>query len=128
MVPDERPRPVCRSSERVRVSEELARKHGPGNERPNNHRLPKALADTMTLEARAEFYLRDAEALAWLNLSRGKWGQFGYWAAKVVQFRELLGKSHEPSPFRELQTLATSRAQGWREVWVGSERMEERKP
>lgn len=43
---------------------------------------------------------------AWKSLKQGKFSQFGYWSAKAVQFRELLGKSHEPSPFADLVKLA----------------------
>lgn len=61
----------------------------------------------------------EAEVNAWRSLAQGKFSLFGYWAAKVVQFRELLGRSHDPSPFRELVKVARenqvkqSIKQGW---------------
>ena len=60
------------------------------------------------LNARAERLLREAEVNAWKALSQGKYSGFGYWAAKSVQFRELLGRSHTPSPFAELREFAKS--------------------
>lgn len=74
--------------------------------RSQKSRFPKALRDSMTIEQRAEFLLKDAENQAWVQLARGKYGQFGYWAAKTVQFRQLLGKTHEPAPFKALVDLA----------------------
>lgn len=62
------------------------------------------------VRSRAESLLRDAESNAWLNLSRGKYSNFGYWAAKVVQLRALLGRTREPSPFRTLRELALARS------------------
>lgn len=58
------------------------------------------------VEDRAKELLFEAENKAWRSLKQGKFSQFGYWAAKVVQFRELLGRSHEPSPFRGLTKFA----------------------
>ena len=63
----------------------------------------------MELEAKARKLLEEAEEKAWKSLAAGKFSQFGYWAAKEVQFRELLGESHKPSPFNELVKLATGR-------------------
>lgn len=58
------------------------------------------------IKARAEELLVEAERQAWNALAHGKESQFGYWAAKVVQVRELLGRSHEPSPFAGLRETA----------------------
>jgi hypothetical protein len=61
------------------------------------------------LKARAEALLLEAERKAWDSLAHNKEQGFGYWAAKVTQFRELLGRSHEPSPFASLRTAARRR-------------------
>ena len=58
------------------------------------------------IQQKAEKLLAEATMNAWKSLGQGKFSLFGYWAAKVVQFRELLGKSHEPSPFSELVKIA----------------------
>ena len=50
--------------------------------------------------------MNEAETKAWENLNRGKFSNFGYWAAKVVQCREMLGISHTPSPFADLVKFA----------------------
>ncbi len=63
-------------------------------------------AEIETLEQRMNGLLIEAEARAWKSLAQGKFSLFGYWAAKVVQFREALQKSSEPSPFRELVKTA----------------------
>jgi hypothetical protein len=63
------------------------------------------------IQQKAEKLLDEATMNAWRCLSQGKFSLFGYWAAKVVQFRELLGKSHEPSPFSDLVKLAKSNFQ-----------------
>lgn len=55
-----------------------------------------------SVEERGLRLLSEAEDNAWRTLAQGKFSLFGYWAAKVVQFRELLGKSHEPGPFHAL--------------------------
>ena len=75
-----------------------------------NRKMPRSVFPT--LEAHAKHLLADAENQAWIQLARGKYSQLGYWAAKVVQFRELLGESHTPTPFRELVRLARSRMKG----------------
>jgi hypothetical protein len=59
-----------------------------------------------TVEEKAEQLLADAIDNAWNSLAHGKFSLFGYWAAKVVQFRELLGKSREPGPFHDLVQTA----------------------
>lgn len=61
------------------------------------------------IQQKAEKLLDEATMNAWKSLSQGKFSLFGYWAAKVVQFRELLGKSHEPSPFSDLVKMAKSK-------------------
>ena len=61
------------------------------------------------IQQKAEKLLDEATMNAWRCLSQGKFSLFGYWAAKVVQFRELLGKSHEPSPFSDLVKMAKSK-------------------
>jgi hypothetical protein len=60
----------------------------------------------MNIQEKAQALLNEAIEKAWDNLRRGKFSNFGYWAAKTVQFRELLGKSHEPSPFGSLVKFA----------------------
>ena len=65
-----------------------------------------SVLESNDIEDRARELLTEAEIKAWRSLAQGKHSQFGYWAAKVVQLRELLGKSHEPSPFSELVKLA----------------------
>jgi hypothetical protein len=62
------------------------------------------------IQQKAEKLLGKATMNAWKSLSQGKFSQFGYWAAKVVQFRELLGKSYEPSPFSDLVKIARSKS------------------
>ena len=64
------------------------------------------------LRPKAEALLAEAESRAWIELARGKYSQFGYWAAKSVQFRELLGLSHGPSPFRVLRDEAKQHTDG----------------
>ena len=61
------------------------------------------------IQQKAEKLLDEAIINAWKSLSQGKFSLFGYWGAKVVQFRELLGKSHEPSPFSDLVKMAKSK-------------------
>ena len=61
------------------------------------------------IQQKAEKLLDEATMNAWKSLKQRKFSQFGYWAAKVVQFRELLGKSHEPSPFSDLVKMAMSK-------------------
>lgn len=68
--------------------------------------LRAALQRGVAIEKRGESLLAEAEEKAWKSLAQGKYSQFGYWGAKVVQFRELLGKGSEPSPFRGLRVFA----------------------
>lgn len=72
-----------------------------------NRKMPRSVFPSV--EAHAKFLLEDATTRAWTELARGKYGQFGYWAAKVVQFRELLGETSSPSPFREIVQLARTK-------------------
>jgi len=58
--------------------------------------------------------LQEAQDKAWDNLARGKFSNFGYWAAKVVQCREMLGLSHTPSPFSNLVKFAKKAPKGRR--------------
>lgn len=74
-----------------------------------NRKMPRSAFSSV--EDHAKFLLSDAENEAWVRLAQGKYGQFGYWAAKVVQFRELLGLTHTPTPFKELVLLARSKHQ-----------------
>lgn len=62
--------------------------------------------DAEYIRQKAEKLLEEATMNAWKSLKQGKFSLFGYWSAKAVQFRELLGKSHEPSPFADLVKLA----------------------
>ena len=64
------------------------------------------ILESNDIEERARKLLFEAENKAWKSLSQGKYSQFGYWSAKVVQFRELLNLSREPSPFAELVKFA----------------------
>lgn len=65
--------------------------------------------DGEVLAARLEEELRTAERKAWDSLAHGKYQMFGYWAAIHVHLRAITGKSHEPSPFRELVAAARSK-------------------
>lgn len=56
-----------------------------------------------------EAELRKAEHEAWNALARGKYNMFGYWSANVVNLRRYLGRSGDPSPFRELVEVARKR-------------------
>jgi hypothetical protein len=62
-----------------------------------------------SVQQKAEKLLEEAIEKAWRSLGQGKFSQFGYWAAKAVQFRELLGRSYEPSPFSDLVKIAKAR-------------------
>lgn len=65
----------------------------------------KARTDA-AIRAGVEAALRQAEDDAWLNLSRGKYANFGYYAARTVVLRRILGRGRDPSPFRPLRDLA----------------------
>ena len=64
------------------------------------------------LRYRAVLLLDESIEKAWKSLSQGKFSMFGYWAAKTVQMRELLGISHESSPFNALVKIAMERVKG----------------
>ena len=66
----------------------------------------RSILESNDIEDRARELLFEAENKAWKSLGQGKYSQFGYWAAKVVQFRELLNESHSSSPFAELTKFA----------------------